>query len=559
MTEVKHTGSSHLASLSGRYPCWQQLEQHSVTLKASSLQKIFAEDGRRFQKFSIEAAGLHLDFSKNFVTDKTVALFNQLVTEAHLPSAIADLLSGKHVNNTENRPAWHTALRSSTPPQEVTQTLERMLQLVDDIHSGFWTGFSGKKITDVVNIGIGGSDLGPRMACYALTPYHHKGLQCHFVSNIDPSDINETLSVLNPETTLFIIASKSFTTLETLSNAERAKQWFLNKGQPQYIEKHFIAVSSAVNKAVAFGVAPKNIFPMWDWVGGRYSLWSAIGLPIALATGMKNFGALLQGAMLMDKHFAEAAPQHNMPVMLALLGIWYSHFWDAQTRAILPYDQHLQYFPDFLQQLEMESNGKDVDKQGQKINYSTGSIVWGSIGTNGQHSFHQLLHQGKHIVPVDFILPLTTSRTGNSHDREQHRHLVANCLGQSQAMLQGKSLADIKRELEGQGLSAEEIALLAPHKVIEGNNPNNIISFEKLTPTTLGALIALYEHRVYVQSVIWNINPFDQWGVELGKQLSTPIFDILTASQKTADPAFKTDQSTLALIQRYQNANPSTK
>lgn len=560
MVDTKHTDrGSHLASLSERYPCWQQLEQHSAILKTSSLQKMFAEDGERFQKFSIEAAGLHLDFSKNFVTDKTVDLFNQLVTEAQLPTAITDLLSGKPVNNTENRPAWHTALRSNTPPQEVTQTLERMLQLVDDIHSGFWTGCSGKKITDVVNIGIGGSDLGPRMANYALTPYHHKGLHCHFVSNIDPSDINETLSALDPETTLFIVASKSFTTLETLSNAERAKQWFLSKGQPQHIEKHFVAVSSAVNKAVAFGVAPKNIFPMWDWVGGRYSLWSAIGLPIALATGMKNFGALLQGAMLMDKHFAEAPAQRNMPVMLALLGIWYSHFWDAQTRAILPYDQHLQHFPDFLQQLEMESNGKDVDKQGRKINYSTGSIVWGSIGTNGQHSFHQLLHQGKHIVPVDFILPLTTACSNNSHDIEQHRHLVANCLGQSQAMLQGKSLADIKLELEAQGLSAEEIALLAPHKVIEGNNPNNVISFEKLTPSTLGALIALYEHRVYVQSVIWNINPFDQWGVELGKQLSKPIFDVLTARQKIADPAFNTDPSTQALIERYKNANPSTK
>jgi len=556
---TKPDSSKAVLSLGDRYPCWKQLDQHSSQLKKSNLKTLFTEDSARFQKFSIEAAGLHLDFSKNFVIDETIILFKQLTNEAKLPAAIHDLLAGKQVNNTENRPAWHTALRSSTPPPEVTQTLERMLQLVDDVHNGYWTGFSGKKITDVVNIGIGGSDLGPRMATYALTPYHNENLRCHFVSNIDPSDINETLASLKPETTLFIIASKSFTTLETLSNAERAKQWFLSGGKSQDIAKHFIAVSSAVDKATAFGIAPKNIFPMWDWVGGRYSLWSAIGLPIALAVGMKAFGEMLQGAMLMDKHFAEAPLDHNMPVMLGLLGLWYSHFWDTQTQAVLPYEQHLKYFPDFLQQLEMESNGKEVDKQGNKISYATGSIVWGSIGTNGQHSFHQLLHQGNHIVPVDFILPLTTQNTKNIHDVEQHRHLVANCLGQSQAMLQGKSLADIKRELKAQGLSNQDIETLAPHKVIEGNNPNNMISFTKLTPATLGALIALYEHKVYVQSVIWNINPFDQWGVELGKQLSKPIFDALSTNQKSAASSPNVDTSTQAHIQRYQSANSLTK
>lgn len=558
MTEAPDT-CKHPKSLEDRYPCWKELQQHSASLKSSNMKKLFAEDPARSERFSIETAGLHLDFSKNFITDDTLTLFKKLASEAGVQTAIADLLSGKNVNCTENRPAWHTALRSKAPPQIVTQTLERMLQLVDDVHNGFWTGFSDKKITDVVSIGIGGSDLGPRMATIALMPYHRNNLHCHFVSNIDPSDINETLALLDPETTLFIIASKSFTTLETLSNAERAKQWFLTKGKQQHIEKHFVAVSSAVDKAVDFGMPPKNIFPMWDWVGGRYSLWSAIGLPIALAIGMKAFGELLHGAMLMDKHFAETPLHHNMPTMLALLGIWYGHFWGAQTQAILPYDQHLKYFPDFLQQLEMESNGKDVDKEGNAINYATGSIIWGSIGTNGQHSFHQLLHQGKHIVPIDFILPLTTSNTTNNHDVEQHRHLVANCLGQSQALLQGKSLEDIKLELHEQGLSSDEIKVLAPHKVIKGNHPNNIISFTQLNPQTLGALIALYEHKVYVQSIIWNINPFDQWGVELGKQLSKPIFSALCSTLVATEQPLKADSSTAALIKRYQNANSPAK
>jgi glucose-6-phosphate isomerase len=546
---ISHTS---VLSLRQRYTCWERLEQHSKELQASSLQQLFTADDQRFRKFSIEAAGLHLDASKNFITNKTLVLFEQLALEAGLPSAIADLLVGKPVNNTENRPAWHTALRSSTPPPEVTHTLEKMLALVDDVHSGAWRGYTGKKITDVVNIGIGGSDLGPRMVTYALSPYHQHDLRCHFVSNIDPSDINDTLRPLNPETTLFIIASKSFNTLETLSNAEYAKQWFLAAhGPAKDIEKHFIAISTALHKAYAFGIAPKNIFPMWDWVGGRYSLWSAIGLPIALSIGMKNFKELLHGAMQMDKHFETAPLMDNMPVMLALLGIWYNQCWKAQTHAVLPYDQHLKYFPDFLQQLDMESNGKSIDKQGRRVDYATGSIVWGSIGTNGQHSFHQLLHQGTHTIPVDFILPLSTQNHSNPHDIEQHRHLVANCLAQSQALLQGKTLNEIRQELTLQGLTPAEIDELAPHKRVEGKKPNNIISFSKLTPVTLGALIALYEHKVYVQSVIWNINAFDQWGVELGKQLSEPIYDALSGAQTSN----AIDASTRALIHRYQAAN----
>lgn len=537
-------------TLGDRYACWSQLEQHHKELAQIPLTSLFVQDANRAQRFSIEAAGLHLDYSKNTVTEKTLQLFSKLAAESSLPQAIQDLLCGQCVNTTENRPAWHTALRADHPPHEVTETLERMLQLVDDVHSGYLKGFSGKAFTDVVNIGIGGSDLGPRMATFALTPFHQKKLRCHFVSNIDPVDIDETLFTLNPETTLFIVASKSFTTLETMINAGRAKSWLADAAGKRDLSSHFIAVSTAIPKATAFGVRPENIFPLWDWVGGRYSLWSAIGLPIALAIGMKQFGMLLRGAMLMDKHFEEAPPERNMPVIMAMLTVWYSQFYNTQSHAILPYAHHLKFLPDFLQQLEMESNGKAVDKDGNEISYPTGSILWGAIGTIGQHSFHQLLHQGTHIVPADFILPLMPVIKGNTADIEQHRHLVANCLGQSQAMLEGRSAAEVRKELSAQKLSANEIEALVAHKVIEGNNPHNVISFNELNPENLGALIALYEHKVYVQSVIWHTNAFDQWGVELGKALSKPIFDAL--SDKTGGHF---DPSTSQLIARYRKAH----
>lgn len=536
-------------TLGDRYACWRELEQHYHDLSQATLLSLFAQDAHRAQRFSLEAAGLHLDYSKNAVTEQTLRLFSTLATESALPQAIQDLLSGKCVNTTENRPAWHTALRADNPPHEVTETLERMLQLVDDVHSGYRKGFSGKPFTDVVNIGIGGSDLGPRMATFALTPFHQKKLRCHFVSNIDPVDIDETLTTLDPETTLFIVASKSFTTLETMINAQRAKQWLTATAGTRDLSSHFIAVSTAIPKVTAFGIKPENIFPLWDWVGGRYSLWSAIGLPIALAIGMKPFGSLLRGAMLMDKHFEEAPIDQNMPVIMAMLTICYSQFYESQSHVVLPYAHHLKFLPDFLQQLEMESNGKAVDKDGNEISYPTGSILWGAIGTIGQHSFHQLLHQGTHIVPADFILPLRPVTKNNPADIEQHRHLVANCLGQSQAMLEGRSAADVRKELSAEKLPAELIETLVAHKVIEGNNPHNIISFDELSPERLGALIALYEHKVYVQSVIWHTNAFDQWGVELGKALSKPIFDAL--SEKTGG-AF--DASTRQLITRYLNA-----
>lgn len=543
-----HSASTPL-TLGDRYACWPALEQHSREMEGVRITSLFASNSRRAQQFSIEAAGLHLDYSKHPVTEKTIQLFSQLAAESSLGNAIRNLLEGACVNTTENRPAWHTALRAEHPPHEVTKTLERMLQLVDDIHSGYRQGFSKKAFTDVVNIGIGGSDLGPRMATFALAPFHQKSLRCHFVSNVDPSDIDETLAALNPETTLFVIASKSFTTLETMINAGRAKSWLLAAAGKQDVSTHFVAVSTAIDRASHFGIKPDNVFPLWDWVGGRYSLWSAIGLPIALAIGMKEFGLLLHGAMRMDKHFEEASAERNMPVIMALLGIWHSQFYHTQSHVVLPYAHHLRYLPDFLQQLEMESSGKAVDRLGNEIDYPTGSILWGAAGTIGQHSFHQLLHQGTHRIPADFILPLRPAATCLPADIEQHRHLVANCLGQSQAMLEGRTASQVRDELQKQGLATQDIESLVAHKVIVGNNPHSIISFDELNAETLGALIALYEHKVYVQSVIWQTNAFDQWGVELGKALSKPIFDALS---EKAPASF--DASTDQLVTRYLKA-----
>ena len=543
-------------TLAQRYPSWKQLQRHAVQLQRTTLAALFLTDKQRSKRFAIDAAGLHLDFSENLITRDTLALFEQLARDAKLKPAIRALLAGMPVNNTEQRPAWHSALRHQNPPGVVAQTLQQMSTLVEAVHSGSWRGFTKQRITDVVNIGIGGSDLGPRMATIALAAYHQPGLRVHFVSNIDPADIVETLGTLDAETTLFIIASKSFTTLETLANANKARDWFLQYGKHQDIAKHFVAVSSAIEKAQAFGIHPDNVYPLWDWVGGRYSLWSAIGLPIAFAIGMENFRQLLAGAHHMDLHFASAPMLRNMPVILGLLGLWYNQCFHAQTHVILPYSHALTFFPDFLQQLDMESVGKHVDKDGHAIDYPTGSILWGAVGTNGQHSFHQLLHQGKQFFSADFILPLTTAHDDHHLNDIQHRHLVANCLSQRQAMLFGKTLAEAKAELRAEGKTPAEIARLAPHKVVPGNRPNNIITFEALTPATLGALVALYEHKVYVQSVIWHINAFDQWGVELGKQLSKPIFDALSA-----DPVRLTlqrDSSTTKLVQQYLAAAKKT-
>ncbi len=535
----------HLAQ---RFACWSDLQAHQQRLHAQSLTQLFDNNPDRTVQHTIEAAGLRLDYSKNFIDGALIHSLMQLTRQVNLPNAITQLLSGGMVNNTEKRPALHTALRSPKPVIEadaIAQAFAKMETLVHAIHNGKWRGYSDETITDVVNIGIGGSDLGPQMATHALKPFHTGHVRLHFVSNVDPSCLQDLLQHLAPSRTLFIVASKSFTTLETLQNAEAARRWLLAAApDSSATARHFVAVSSAVKKAADFGINADNILPMWDWVGGRYSLWSAIGLPIALAVGMENFRAMLSGANAMDEHFQQAHLAHNMPVMMALLGFWYRHFWQASTHAVLPYDHYLRFFPDYLQQLDMESNGKHVNHAGEDVPYETGSVLWGSVGTNGQHSFHQLLHQGTHFIPADFVLTLQPHHT---ECREQHRHLLANGLAQSQALMCGKSLTVVEAELQKQGLDDAAIAELAPHKVISGNRPSNLITIEQLTPATLGALVALYEHKVYVQGVLWDINSFDQWGVELGKQLSGPIFAALSGTEDVS-----LDSSTQATIARYR-------
>ena len=531
------------------YPCWPELENHRRDWQTRTLLEAFQADPKRGEALTLEAAGLYLDYSKNHLNADTLALFKQLANQAQLPSAIADLLSGAEVNNTEKRPALHTALRAQGEPktaeqQAVAETLARMEAFVARIHSGEWRGFNGDTITDVVHIGIGGSDLGPRMVTEALHPYQLPQLRVHFVANIDGATISDAVSQLNPASTLFIVASKSFSTLETLENAKAARSWILKRGCPEAdIHRHFVSVSAKVDKAEAFGIDPDNVFPLWDWVGGRYSLWSAIGLPIALAVGMDNFNTLRAGAAQMDQHFAEAPVLENMPALLALITFWYGQFWGASSQAILPYHHRLHSLPAFLQQLDMESLGKGVSRDGRLLAQDTGLIIWGSEGTNGQHSFHQLLHQGSHCIPVDFIAALH----GQHQLPDQHRQLFACCVSQSQALLQGKSLTQAQEEILSAGGTATEAEKLAPHKVIPGNRPSNTLLVDTLTPQTLGALLALYEHKVYCLSVLMQLNAFDQWGVELGKELGTQIDKALATN--TLDESW--DSSTLALLQRF--------
>ncbi|MCB1616342.1 MAG: glucose-6-phosphate isomerase [Pseudomonadales bacterium] len=546
------------SSLGKLYPAWRKLEKHKEELLRFNLCAAFDCHPERADIFSVDAAGITLDYSKNLITEKTLTLLCELADQANLKTAINDLLTGKPVNNTEKRPALHTALRDpqhNCPDSEaVRTTFVRMEQMVNAIREGDWLGHTGQRISDIVNIGIGGSDLGPKMVCHALEPYRLDTLKCHFVSNVDPSHIDEVLRQVKPESTLFIVASKTFTTLETLKNAEAAKRWLLLHAPGNAVEKHFVAVSTAIDKVTDFGIDKENILPLWDWVGGRYSLWSAIGLPIAIATGMENFRLLLKGANAMDQHFSQANFSGNMPVILGLLGIWYSHFWQAQSHAVLPYDHQLTLFPDYLQQLDMESNGKSVNRNGEAIDYTTGPVIWGTEGTNGQHSFHQLLHQGTRFIPADFVVPLQTHMS----NKDQHRHLVANCFSQSQALMAGKTRIQIETELAAQGLTKQQIDFLTPHKIITGNRPSNTLLLKTLCPESLGALIALYEHKVYVQSVVWNINAFDQWGVELGKQLSKPLYEALSGRPNTqikADDSL--DASTRKLVKAYLQNNHS--
>ncbi len=536
-------------------PAWQALKDHRQAMQDFSMREAFNADPQRFNQFTLSSCGLFLDYSKNLINAQTRNLLVGLANEVDLKGAIKALFEGEIVNTSEGRPALHTALRRPVGDKlsvngvnvmpEVHKVLNQITDLVGRIHDGLWRGYTEKPITDVVNIGIGGSFLGPELVSEALLSYAQKGVRCHYLANIDGSEFHELTQKLRAETTLFIVSSKSFNTLETLKNAQAARAWYLAQGGSEAeLYRHFIAVSSNNAAAVAFGIREENIFPMWDWVGGRYSLWSAIGLPIALAIGMSNFKELLSGAYTMDQHFQTAPFEQNMPVLLALLGVWYGNFWGAQSHAILPYDHYLRNITKHLQQLDMESNGKSVRQDGTPVSTDTGPVIWGGVGCNGQHAYHQLLHQGSQLIPADFIVPIVSFNPVSDH----HQWLYANCLSQSQALMLGKTLPEAEQELRDKGMSEEEVHKLAPHKVIPGNRPSNTIVVERISPRRLGALVAMYEHKVFVQSVVWGINAFDQWGVELGKELGKGVYNRLVGSDETnAD-----DPSTQGLINYFR-------
>ncbi|WP_278940822.1 glucose-6-phosphate isomerase [Pseudomonas helleri] len=536
-------------------PAWQALKLHRADMQHFSMRDAFNSNPKRFEDFTLSSCGLFLDYSKNLITDQTRSLLVNLANEADLKNAIKSLFEGDIVNASEGRPALHTALRRPVADKlsvngvnimpQVHKVLNQMTELVGRIHDGLWRGYTEKPITDVVNIGIGGSFLGPELVSEALLSYAQKGVRCHYLANIDGSEFHELTAKLRAETTLFIVSSKSFNTLETLKNAQAARAWYLAQGGSEAeLHRHFIAVSSNNAAAVAFGIREENIFPMWDWVGGRYSLWSAIGLPIALAIGMSNFKELLSGAYSMDQHFQNAPFEQNMPVLMAALGVWYGNFWGAQSHAILPYDHYLRNITKHLQQLDMESNGKSVRQDGTPVSTDTGPVIWGGVGCNGQHAYHQLLHQGTQLIPADFIVPIVSFNPVSDH----HQWLYANCLSQSQALMLGKTRAEAEAELRDKGMSEEEVQKLAPHKVIPGNRPSNTLVVERISPRRLGALVALYEHKVFVQSVIWGINAFDQWGVELGKELGKGVYNRLTGNLE--EPA--EDASTQGLINYFR-------
>ena len=540
-------------------PEFQELTKHYKEIEPLLMRDQFTENPNRFNTFKVTAADITLDYSKNRITQNTLPLLNKLANAINLPMAIKSMFNGELVNKSENRPALHTALRNfSDDPimvdgvdvmPEVRSTLIRMKEFCWKIRNQHWRGFSNRPFTDVVSIGIGGSFLGPKLASQALKPYWGKKINCHYLANIDGSNLTEVLQDLSPETTLFIIQSKSFSTQETLKNATECRQWFLdNGGQNKDLPRHFTAVTANVEKAIEFGVAEENIFPMWDWVGGRYSLWSAIGLPLMLTIGHENFRQLLLGAYEMDCHFKAAPFEKNVPVIMGMLGVWYNNFFGAQSHAILPYDHYLRGLPAHIQQLDMESNGKSVDVYGRKLNYQAGPIIWGGVGSNGQHAYHQLLHQGTQFSPCDFILPLMT------HNPVEHFHelLVSNCLSQSQALMKGKTFEEAMLELDNNDLSENEKTLLAAQQVIPGNRPSNTLFFDKSTPKIVGALIALYEHKVFVQGQIWGVNSFDQWGVELGKSLGDKVHAALLRVEEQK-PEQDFDVSTLGLINAFRS------
>lgn len=509
---------------------WQKLQAHFDANKDLRMQDLFAEDAQRTEKFHMEWKDFLLDYSKNRITAETMTLLHELASEMGLSTAIEKYLGGDLINQTENRAVLHTALRSKeTSPllvdgvdirTEIASVKAQIKDFSERIISGTHKGFTGKSITDVVNIGIGGSDLGPAMLADALAFYQNH-LNVHFVSNVDGDHVQEVLKKVNPETTLFVIVSKTFTTQETLTNAQTIREWFLKAGSESDIAAHFVAVSTNLQKVQEFGIAPDNIFPMWDWVGGRFSLWSAVGLSIALVIGYEQFEQLLDGAADMDTHFQTAPFEENMPVIMALLSIWYNNFYGAESEALIPYTQYLQKLAPYLQQGIMESNGKSMGRDGQAVNYQTGTIIWGEPGTNSQHAFFQLIHQGTKLIPTDFI-GFKKSLHGNT---DHHDKLMANFFAQTEALLMGKTAEQVSAEFEKQHITGEQAAFLLPFKVFAGNKPTNTLLIEQLTPANLGSLLALYEHKLFVQGVIWNIFSYDQWGVELGKQLATSILD----------------------------------
>jgi glucose-6-phosphate isomerase len=536
-------------------PAWQALSRHRQSMQSFSLRQAFADNPQRFQDFSVSSSSLFLDYSKNLITAETRSLLIDLARECGLEQATRALFAGELVNSSEGRPALHTALRRPLGDRlevngvnvmpEVHRVLNQMTEMVGRIHNGLWRGYTEKPITDIVNIGIGGSFLGPQLVSEALLPFAQKGVRCHYLANIDGSEFFELAGKLRAETTLFIVSSKTFSTLETLKNAQASRAWYLGQGgTEEALHRHFIAVSSNREAALAFGIHAENIFPMWDWVGGRYSLWSAIGLPIALAIGMSNFKDLLAGAYSMDQHFQSAPLESNMPVLLGMLGVWYGNFWGAQSHAILPYDHYLRNITKHLQQLDMESNGKSVRHDGSPVSTNTGPVIWGGVGCNGQHAYHQLLHQGTLLIPADFIVPVVSYNPVADH----HQWLYANCLSQSQALMLGKTHSEAETELRGKGLAEDEVQRLAPHKVIPGNRPSNTLVLERISPRRLGALVALYEHKVFVQSVIWGVNAFDQWGVELGKEMGKTVYNHMTS----CEPEQAGDSSTQGLIDYFR-------
>ncbi len=530
---------------------WQQLENHFLEMKTVSMPELFQNDKERAEKFHLQWDDFLVDYSKNKINQETVNLLLKLADEVQLKAAISSYFGGDAINQTENRAVLHMALRAQETASylvdgknvmpEIFEVKNKIKQFTNEVLNGDRKGFTGKPFTDIVNIGIGGSDLGPAMVVEALQFYKNH-LNVHFVSNVDGDHVNEIIKKLNPETTLFVIVSKTFTTQETLTNSKTIRTWFLKSATQNDVAKHFVAVSTNIQKVTDFGINPENVFPMWDWVGGRFSLWSAVGLSISLAVGYENFDGLLKGANKMDNHFQTTSFDKNIPVILALLSIWYNNFFGAESEALIPYTQYLQKLAPYLQQGIMESNGKSIGRDGKPVDYQTGTIIWGEPGTNSQHAFFQLIHQGTKLIPTDFIgfvKPLYG-------DKDHHDKLMSNFFAQTEALLNGKTEAQVKSEFEKQGITSEKAAFLLPFKVFEGNKPTNTLLIQKLTPETLGSLVALYEHKIFVQGIIWNIFSYDQWGVELGKQLASSILEEIHSNSLKNH-----DSSTEMLLKKY--------